>query len=181
MADRQDIHPSVLRQILKYDPETGLVEWRFRDRSLCKDDRAWKIWNTRFAGKPAGRVGTGGYLYVTIFGRVHLLHRVIMAMINDEWPNCVDHINGVRTDNRSSNLRSVNNVENARNQKRSRVNTSGVTGVGWSRSDKRWWAAIKVDYRRINLGLFRDFDEAVAARRMAEIKYRFHENHGKRS
>jgi hypothetical protein len=76
-------------------------------------------------------------------------------------------------------LRDVSNQENQRNKSRQSRNTSGVTGVHWHKRDKKWIARIKVDKKDLYIGMFDTFEEAVAARKEAEIKYGFHENHGR--
>ena len=50
-------------------------------------------------------------------------------------------------------------------------NTSGVTGVCWDGRSKKWCARIGFQGKRILLGYFMDFDEAVKARKKAEEKY----------
>ncbi|EOA5908665.1 AP2 domain-containing protein, partial [Salmonella enterica subsp. enterica serovar Brandenburg] len=59
-------------------------------------------------------------------------------------------------------------------------NTSGALGVWREKRRNKWVAEIKVDRRKIHLGQFDNFDEAVAARKDAEVKYGLHENHGKK-
>ncbi len=115
------IPPSVLRLLLDYDPETGWLTWRHRDyedlahltsRASCSK------FNSQFAGKRAlsCTAGSHGYLTGAIFGRQYLAHRVIWAIETDGWPDCIDHINGNRRDNRIANLRSVSKAENAKNK-----------------------------------------------------------------
>jgi len=58
-------------------------------------------------------------------------------------------------------------------------NTSGVTGVYWNKRDRKWQAMIKVNNKQIHLGYFEGKTEAITARKIAEIKYGFHPNHGK--
>ena len=103
---------------------------------------------------------------------VWFLHR-------QEWPVEVDHINGIRTDNRIENLREVTRRENMRNKRVSVANSSGITGVGWSSAKQKWRACIKVDGKFIHLGYFEEKRAAIAAREEANRKYGFHENHGK--
>lgn len=69
---------------------------------------------------------------------------------------------------------------NMRNMKRSRRNKSGVTGVRWDKASSRWHVQIG-DGRGKNrhVGLFTDFEQAVAARKSAETKAGFHPNHGR--
>lgn len=76
----------------------------------------------------------------------------------------VDHINGNRLDNRRENLRCVPVLWNAQNQtRRLRNNTSGVRGVNWDRTRKRWIARAKVEGRRYNLGRFVSLEKAERA------------------
>ena len=83
----------------------------------------------------------------------------------------VDHINHDRIDNRKENLRVCSIRRNTMNQSRSKNNTSGVTGVGWDKKSNKWIAYIKVNYRQITLGRFSNIDDAIEARRNAEIEY----------
>ena len=98
------------------------------------------------------------------------LHRFIM--------NCpdnmvVDHIHGKesRFDNRKSNLRLATISQNGMNRETSVNNTSGAVGVSWHKQTGKWTARIQIDKKRINLGLFDNFDDAVKARKEAEEKY----------
>ena len=89
------------------------------------------------------------------------------------WPkNKLDHDNGIRDDNRWSNLREATNVENSRNRTRlSKRNSSGVHGVHWEKSKGKWRAEISVDGKTIFLGNFVELSDAATARREAEKKY----------
>lgn len=83
----------------------------------------------------------------------------------------VDHINKDTLDNRSSNLRVCSNAANIRNGKIRINNTSGVTGVSWSKERKKWSAYIKVGYKKIDLGGFDDLEKAKESRQRAEHQY----------
>ena len=83
----------------------------------------------------------------------------------------IDHINGIRSDNRKSNLRIVNRTENNMNRKIQRNNTSGCTGVYWSDYRNRWVACIELFGKHIHLGVFKKYDDAVKARKNAEEIY----------
>lgn len=90
----------------------------------------------------------------------------------------VDHINHVRNDNRLCNLRFVTRSENLKNQSISSKNTSGVTGVYFSKAKKKYIAQIKVNREVIYLGIFDTLEGAAEARRQADRKYKFNNNHG---
>ena len=109
------------------------------------------------------RITSGGdYVYVARRerGRTILLHREITAAPPGSH---VDHVNGVRLDNRRANLRVGTHAENMRNRKMHVNNTSGHRGVSWSRSSLGWRAAIKVDGRTRVLGVYASKLEAAAA------------------
>lgn len=96
------------------------------------------------------------------------LHRLIM---NPESDMTVDHINGVRYDNRKSNLRIVTLEQNNLNHKMLSTNTSGCTGVIWIKNRNRWCARIEYKKKVIGLGFYRNFEDAVKARKTGEDKY----------
>lgn len=96
-----------------------------------------------------------------------------------EWPEFVDHINGDRTDNKIENLRSCSRLENSVNRAVASHNKSGVLGVHYDKSRGKWAAEIKVNKKKVYLGRFDSIDEAKTARKIAEVKYGFHPNHGR--
>lgn len=167
-----------LRERVSYNPDTGELVWRWSDLRWFKDERAQKIWNTRYAGQRATYQRRDGRLVLTIRGKKLFAHRVAYALHNGQWPSGeTDHINGDNTDNRAVNLRDVTKSGNMRNQKRHAKNTSGCTGVSTQRG--KWWAYIHNNGRQEHLGLFECKTAAVIARKAAERKYGYHENHGR--
>ena len=114
---------------------------------------------------------------ILLQGPIH--HQVDQPIKLIVWDNQVDHINGIRSDNKWSNLRHATQLENTRNRKKSSRNKSGVTGVIWDKSKEKWQARIGVCGKSITLGRFDDFDSAVISRKLAEVKYGFHKNHGR--
>lgn len=181
MATRADITPTLLRQLLRYDPETGKLFWLQRHGRLYSSP----LWAQRFNEVKAGReafVSTerDGYLVDKILGHRFLAHRVAWAIFYGQWP-CfqVDHINGLPADNRIENLRDVSGAENSKNQRIYISNKSGRIGVHWLRSAGKWRAKITVNHKVTVLGDFSDFEAAVEAREKAEKSFGFHENHGR--
>ena len=86
-----------------------------------------------------------------------------------KWPiHQVDHINGMRADNRWHNLRDATPLQNARNRRPTKATGSGRVGVCFDRNRSKWSAYIGIDNRTISLGFYADIEEAVAARVMAE-------------
>ena len=90
----------------------------------------------------------------------------------------IDHISHSRSDNRWMNLRLVTNLENQRNASLRLDNSSGVQGVYYNKKAKKWQAQISVNGKQVYLGTFEDIGYAAIARKDAERKYGFHNNHG---
>lgn len=175
--------PEELRNLLTYEPETGVLTWKSRSVESFGPDRAeyrCKCWNTRYAGRVAFTTVSGGYFQGRCRGQLLLAHRVVWALATGNWPNGqIDHVNGDKSDNRLANLRDVDQADNQRNMKRCSRNTSGHTGVYLTRA-KKWNAQIYSGRKSTSLGTFETFGEAVKARIAAEIAFGFHPNHGKR-
>ena len=93
--------------------------------------------------------------------------------------NQIDHINGDTGDDRIENLRDVVQVENMRNAKLYKRNKTGLPGVRWREDRQKYYAYIGVKGNLINLGLFDNLLDAARARKSAENRYGFHENHGR--
>lgn len=89
------------------------------------------------------------------------------------YPNSiyVDHINHRRNDNRKCNLRAVTPSQNNMNMGLRSDNNSGVTGVHWDKNTNKWMSRIGINKKRIHLGYFDSFEDAVKARKNAEEKY----------
>ena len=178
--------PEEIRKLLRYEPDTGKLYWLERTPDTFEDGKqsaetACRRWNTRYAGKEAFATVTGeGYRQGSIFAESYLAHRVIWALQQGEWPTHeIDHINGVKNDNRIENLRAVTKGENSRNLPMRADNSSGVTGVTWHKKALKWQAQIAVNGRLLHLGRYAEKDDAVAARKAAEAKFGYHVNHGR--
>lgn len=167
-------------QVFVYDPSTGLLIWARRPEREFPDKRIANSWNSRWAGKAAGYTDAKGYLRASVDGESYLLHRVAWLMHYGAHPSDqVDHINGVKSDNRIFNLRCVHNTENSRNRSRRHDNKSGHIGVSWHKDTGKWVAQIGVNGRVRHLGLFTIKEDAIAARKAAEARHGFHPNHGR--
>jgi hypothetical protein len=150
-----------LKEQLKYDPETGLFSWI---GSRCPKCPPGKIAGTRHKAS--------GYWVIRIGERLYRAHRLAWLYVNGEWPAYqIDHINGIRDDNRIANLRLASNAENARNSKKQSNNTSGQRGVAWHSQRKKWQAYINFDGKRHSLGLHDDIEDASRAYQTASKKY----------
>lgn len=173
------IDVQTLRRLLSYDAKTGELRWLTRSPDFFKKTSEFLRWNGRYAGKVAFSINTTGYRDGMIFRKVYRAHQVAWALHYGEWPHGpIDHINGVRDDNRIENLRIVTPSENSRNRKQSKRNKTGATGVVEFKPG-RWRAYIGTDAGNIHLGVFYSMDEAVGARKLAEIQHGYHPNHGR--
>ena len=171
--------PEVLRQLLRYEPETGKLFWLARNPDWFSDggkaaSHSSAVWNTNFAGKAAlATIMANGYLAGKILGKGVYAHRAIMTMDSGRWPDHeVDHINGDPSDNRMANLRLATRSQNALNTCLSKRNASGWRGVWFDGARQKWAAMIGHDGKRTSLGRFGSKDAAIAA--YAEASERLH-------
>ena len=155
-----------LSRMFNYDPETGIVTRKVRTSNRIK------------AGDVVGCLNGSGYLVCHAGSVKHYIHRIIWTMQTGEWPDQIDHINHKRDDNRWANLRESNDKNNRKNQSMSSANKSGYMGVSWYKATKKWQAWIYSDCQKIHLGHFEKKQDAIIARRAAEEKHGYHENHG---
>lgn len=167
-----DINPSSL---FDYDENLGVLIWKERYNN--------NKFNGRYANKPAGCLTVYSdnltYIQVRVKHKLYLAHRIIWYMLYGEEPNIIDHVDGDGLNNRPDNLRNTDITNNQRNLRMNKTNTSGITGV--SKFRDKWQAGIWVDNKRVNLGVFNTFEEAVKARKYAEVAYDYHPNHGTRN
>lgn len=180
------LDPSILPEIIEYNKETGELFWKPRSAKFFKDhkfgtaEKQALAFNKRFAGKPAlSMIDNQGYLIGRLFGKFAASHRVIWALCHGYWPIEVDHENGIKTDNRLSNLRDVSHHENTKNQAIKINNKSGCPGVYWKVPNKKYEVTIRANGKSLYLGLYRDYEEAVKVRKAAERQYGYHENTGR--
>lgn len=167
-----------LNECMSYDPQTGELVWKVRPARHFKAERDAVAWNAKFAGKPAlSSVNKVlGYRSGSVNNKGMYAHRAAWAIFHGKWPTKqVDHINGDRSDNRISNLRTVTKSGNMRNARRRSDNTSGVMGVSWDAARKQWQARIG----RKHIGRFDLKEDAIKARKAAEITHGYHANHGR--
>lgn len=133
----------------------------------------------RYNGDVAGCKTPTGYISIKINLKSYLAHRLAWLYVNGIWPNQIDHISGVKDDNRIANLRSVTSQENMKNSKIRNDNTTGVVGVCWKSRDLMWESRINANGKNKHLGQFKYKWDAICVRKSAERKYEYHENHGR--
>ena len=105
-------------------------------------------------------------------GCLILMHRIIMDCLDYSYIEVeVDHIYHINYDNRKSELRLVTHSQNHMNEKLRKNSISGVKGVYQYDQNEKWIARIGVNGKTLNLGTFDTFEDAIGARKEAEIKY----------
>ena len=151
MAAKNDITADRVRELLEYDPATGLFEWRVARANV-------KV------GQRTGCLNSGGYRYIGIDNRLYKAHRLAWLYVYGRWPaNDIDHINGVRDDNRIANLREATRSQNIANARGTRKNKSGFKGAYFLKRERKWLACITVCGKRQHIGLFTTAAGAHAA------------------
>ena len=177
---RANMEPEDLRQLLSYNPETGELVWLSRDESWFKKASDAKGWNKKYAGTKAFQTLYCGYLQGHILKKHYFAHRVSWALYHGFWPSDqIDHVNGIRSDNRIANLRDVSHSDNQKNVKLRHDNKSGMPGIDWKVGASAWRVRVSRDGARRLVGYFKNLDEAVAARRRAQQEAAYHVNHGR--
>lgn len=153
MAKTTPITAEVVRAMFKYNPDNGELRRKIGPRKDCV----------------VGWIEPHGYLRVKIGGKKVYCHRIAFLHYHGRiHDGRIDHVNGDRSDNRIANLREVDDFQNAANCGLKRNNTSGASGVAWSKRENKWKASIRSGGKMFNLGTFSDFDAACAARAHAE-------------
>lgn len=156
-----------LKELLHYDPETGVFTW-------IKSLRAG--WNGKQAGTlfspPHARTS---YLRVNLFRKNYLAHRLAFLYMKGSMPPRVDHYDCDGLNNRWVNLRKASHSQNISNATTKSNNSSGVKNVHWERSSNKWrgtfCTTLPCGKRKVfNVGLFSDIGEAAEAVRLKRIE-----------
>lgn len=160
-----------LKSLLHYNPNTGIFTWKKRELSSFANERAGKIWNTRFFGNEAGSI-RDGYIVIIINGKCERAHRLAYLYMEGYWPEDeIDHRDLNRSNNKWNNLRSATKKENSRNKSKRKDNTSGYKGVSWHTKNKKWRARIFLNNKEKTLGLFDKKEDAHLAYLYASNQY----------
>lgn len=146
---RSGVTAEQVRIALSYDSETGEFIWLKGSNPL-----------NRRVGRTAGSLAQSGYICISVHGVSYLAHRLAWLHVHGVWPAAeIDHINGIRHDNRLVNLREADhslNMANARVIRKSRLK-------GTSRCRDKWQARITVGQKTTHLGTFSTAQQAHAA------------------
>ena len=157
MTHEDPITADRLRELLHYDPNTGLFTWKVSPSHSVE------------VGTFAGSCYRKGYIKIQIGRRRYSAHRLAFLYMKGEWPtDHVDHRDRNTSNNRWSNLRDATNAQNILNRGRQTNNTSGRAGVHWAANMGKWQARVALNGTRVNLGYFDKIEDAIAARLAAE-------------
>ena len=147
-------HDELLRR-LSFDPKTGVFRWLIRPRQ-------------RVCSEEAGVINPEGYRQIGLCQSVYKAHRLAWFYIHGVWPRGdIDHINGIRSDNRIENLREATRAQNAANAKSRKKHK----GVYLHKASGLYHARVTVNYRAVSLGYFKSVEAAHAAYCVAEKKF----------
>lgn len=167
------INLALAREAFTYDPAEGVVYWNEnRPRNHFPTDRGYRIWKGKNAGKPAGCVARDGHLYATFTltnGKRHAIsvHRIAWMLGNQrELPKGkhIDHLNGIRTDNRLENLRAINPSLNSRNMVQPRTPSTGYPGIYRTPTGYQVKLTLERGGSPKNIGHYPTLEEALTAR-----------------
>ncbi len=144
----------LLHHHLTYDPETGIFTANTGERA------GWKV------GSPVGTMDRG-YVRIMISKKYYPAHRLAWFMTYGQLDDTqqIDHVDGIRSNNKIYNLRIATHGQNCQNIGLPKHNRSGVKGVHWASYSKKWRAQIKINGKRIFIGEFDTIGEAAEAYR----------------
>lgn len=155
-----------LKKWISYDPNTGYFT------RACDMPKYKK-------GDPAGYINFQGYRAIKINGVSYISHRLAFIFMGHPVPEFVDHINGVRDDNRWCNLRAATRGQNNHNAKIRKDNTSGVKGVSWLGRLNKWQVSIMSGGVSKYIGIYSNLEDAKeAAKAHRELAHGDFHNHG---
>lgn len=157
--ERRKFSADFLRQIISYDPETGIFHWRVSIRGVRK-------------GRPAGYLTLTGYLTIRVCGVLYGAHHLAWLYMTGQWPTHeIDHKDCNPSNNKFSNLREATSSQNKGNMRRPSHNRSGAKGAYEDKRSGRWYAQIRKNDRQIHLGCFGTREEAAVAYEKAAREY----------
>lgn len=154
----------IVRDVLDYDPSTGIVTRKFKTRKSK-------------AGTPVGASSDYGRMVACLkldgVWRMYKVHHLAWVIFYGEWPLMdVDHEDTNPANNRIKNLRLATDSQNLGNSRTPITNKSGKKGVSWHAGGKKWQAHVRIEGVNQYLGLFDTVDAAHAAYRRAATQGR---------
>jgi len=158
---KESITQAELKELLDYDPETGIFTWK-----VCRGGKQ--------IGRVAGYMHNSGYRYTEIDHQHYALHRLAWLYVHGKYPNDsleIDHINGVRDDNRIANLRLATRAQQMQNKAVYSNSTTKLPGITFHKASGKYAARLNVNGKQIWLGLFDTVEAAWEARQKAKAEH----------
>ena len=142
-----------------YDYKNGQLFWKKSTNKKVK------------IGTKAGGDGlnSDGRKSISVNGKRYLASRIIFLHQNGYLPAMIDHINGIKTDNRIENLRPATSLQNNQNAKMRKDNKSGFKGVSFKRN--KWYVQLKINGQKRSFGYYDDIELADLVAQEARDKY----------
>jgi len=148
-----------LRDVLHYNPETGIFTWKQTGKG-------------KRAGGIAGNTRPDGYRRINVGGKLYYAHRLAYLYMTGEWPkDLIDHANMDPSDNRWCNIRACDQRQNRGNRRIDPRSRSGIKGIHYRADCDKWWAYICPNGRLKSLGMYKTLEEAMAARATAAKEF----------
>lgn len=151
-----EITQELLRDVFYY--ENGNLYWNISKPKVKK-------------GNKAGHRRKDGYVQVRLNGKLYLVHRLVFLYHHGHLPPVLDHIDGNPTNNKIENIRKASTVENMRNRKINKNNTSTVKNVYFHKPSQKWQARLRVDGVNKSAGYYDTIEEAEKVIRQKRIEY----------
>lgn len=132
-----------------------------------------EVWKRREGGRVYACCSARKYIYAHhhVNGKHRYFHHQALPKKSGLEIDHIKHGTMTHIDNRRSNLRCVTMSQNQMNKGKPSNNTSGIQGVFWNKTAKKWHAQIYRDGQQKHLGVFADISDAIDARKAAELKY----------
>ena len=123
-------------------------------------------------GKKAGHINKRGYHQITVNKKIYSLHRVIFFMFYGYFPDCVDHIDNDKNNNKIDNLRAATLTQNQYNKPISPKNTSGHKNVYLNKTTNKWFVRMRINGKDKSFGSY--FNKEIAHFVASTMRYKYH-------
>lgn len=137
-----------LKEVLCYDPNTGLFIWKISPTNKVK------------IGDIAGSFHTGGYLQTSIDGVKYYLHRLAWFYMTGKMPAEIDHKNLNKADNKFDNLREATRTQNSLNTRVKRISKTKLKNVYYEKRRSLYRVSARLNGKRHFIGYYKTEDEA---------------------
>jgi len=164
---KQELTQELLKQLIDYDPDTGVFTWRERPLSMFKYQHDCKGWNKKYANKEAGSIKIDKLgaicMQITLLSKVYKLSRLTFLYVNGAYPiNDIDCIDGDFTNLKWKNIRECTRTDTRYKTIKSKGDVN-IIGVHFCNRERKYISKITVKGKSITLGQFNTPEEAHQA------------------